>query len=969
MNVLFPGHIFGWAGSNASIPTGWERVTALDGYFPRIVGESDSYGDVGDTGGNATHTHTSPSHTHNISNHVHSITLSNGSGFGTGDGNAGGGGQPGVNRTHNHGTFNSGNPTSNSTESVAVTYSAYSNNPPYYELIFITPTSPVAGLPDDAITLVDGASIGDLTLCDGDNSTPNLTNKYLRGAGTSQDAGGTGGSLTNEHTITHDHDNTHAHSAVTSNNANANVGANTGGSLARNGHNHSVALNTSSTIDSDDNSSIGAQSETVEPPFQGVVVAQNQMGDGFVQLGIIALFLGDEGDVPDNWTILTKSGRFLKSMAIEDEGETGGSDTHTHGAQGHTHNIPSHTHTVPQVGHSADVRDSSGSKGYADTGTIHASSTSGGATATLESSNTTADSANNMPVFKNVLLIRLDATPGEESERDSEIHGKDSFNDEKDSQIHGKDIFDSEKQSEVHGIDNFEDEKSSEITGKDNFEDEKSSEITGKDNFASEISSEITGVRHSSDRASEITGVPFYEFSERASEITGFKLSTEIDSEIKGKDEFGDEKQSEVTGKIEVESEKQSEVFGKLDLAEEVSSEIHGKLAVDDQKDSEIHGVDNVSSEISSEVTGSIPYSERYSTIRGKAQLNIARTYRILVKDQDGNLVGEFSSFRSLKFSKRLNNYGEASFEVSVTDPKASALVNLRVYTVWIYRQENADSVLVWAGEQAMRDVTIDNAGNGWVTIHCYTWLEQLNSRYTAEYVEFDGVDAGQIAWSLIDTTQDDDDGDFGITEGTIEATVNRVRHYYNQNVMEAIINLANVISGFDFEITDEKVFNVASVLGEDKTNSVVLKYGQNISSVRITEDFVTPINRAIVLGQATDEDTLQRIDTNDTILQGTYKLREFVLNEMDISESTTFVDKGEALIRKYGLKLVKVEPELTKSSSVNITKFGLGDAIRLIVKYGVYDIDTEYRVFEWEVTYNSDNSENMSLVLGNFTL
>lgn len=65
-------------------------------------------------------------------------------------------------------------------------------------------------------------------LCDGNNGTPDMTSRFIRGAGSGQDAGSTGGSDT--HTLTeaemaqHNHginDPTHTHS----------VGANAGGSF------------------------------------------------------------------------------------------------------------------------------------------------------------------------------------------------------------------------------------------------------------------------------------------------------------------------------------------------------------------------------------------------------------------------------------------------------------------------------------------------------------------------------------------------------------------------------------------------------------------------------------------------------------------------------------------------------------------------------------------------------------------
>jgi hypothetical protein len=338
--------------------------------------------------------------------------------------------------------------------------------------------------------------------------------------------------------------------------------------------------------------------------------------------------------------------------------------------------------------------------------------------------------------------------------------------------------------------------------------------------------------------------------------------------------------------------------------------------------------------------------------------------YKILVKDSSNITIGEFDTFRNLKFGKRLNNYSNCSFDIPVNDLKAASLVSLRRYTVWIYRDDD----LVWSGEQALREGNLTNQGNNWATIHCFDWLEQLNSRYTDDYRRFDVVDASEIAWTLIDETQTQTNGSLGITEGTLEETMDRDRSYYNQNIYEAIINLSNVYYGFDFEITNNKVFNTYVFKGEDKTNDVIFQYGKNITSARIIEDFVRITNRAIVLGEVDGEDSLQRIERNDTTSQGLYKIREYLINEMNITELDTFEEKGDSLLRKYKSPLFKIDIDLAKSS-VSIVDFSVGDAIKLKIQTGIYDIDSDYRVYEWEISYGTDNTEILSLVLGDFIL
>lgn len=227
-----------------------------------------------------------------------------------------------------------------------------------------------------------------------------------------------------------------------------------------------------------------------------------------------------------------------------------------------------------------------------------------------------------------------------------------------------------------------------------------------------------------------------------------------------------------------------------------------------------------------------------------------------------------------------------------------------------------------------------------------------------------DVTDAGAIAWDLIETSQLKTNGNLGITEGTIATTQDRTRTYNNQNIMEAIINLSEVINGFDFEITDDKVFNVYTVKGTDLTDSLILEYGRNLQSVSIDEDFTTPCNNAIVLGEVIDETELTRVDRPDTTTQAKYKLREMVLSADNVIDEDTLNEKGDAMLYKYKEPLIKVDFEVSRGT-INVTQFSLGDLIRLIIKKGCYNIDSDYRIFEWTVNHENDNTEKLSLILG----
>lgn len=374
---------------------------------------------------------------------------------------------------------------------------------------------------------------------------------------------------------------------------------------------------------------------------------------------------------------------------------------------------------------------------------------------------------------------------------------------------------------------------------------------------------------------------------------------------------------------------------------------------------------------------------------------NKTNRYTVLVKDKNGNNLGVVDTFRQLRFGKRLNNYGQAEFDMPLNSPKASRLIDPRKNTIEIYRskftdiayllKEDGDFLLkedggkiildqsgvvaerVWAGEQAADDGVLSDNGNNWISVYSYTWFEQLFHRITEDFERYEDIDAGAAIEGLISTTQGKTDGDMGITSGTINTTFNIDIIYQNRNIGESIIEISD--GGLDFEITDGKELNVSSILGEDKTDSVVLEYGYNVRNVRINRDFKNPVNQALVLGEVINEDTLQRVERTNTSLRSEYGLRQGKINQLEAAIETLFEDKGDSLIRKYGQPLIKVEFDLIGNFTPTINQFDVGDGIRLIVDDDFYNIDEEYRVFEWEMTVDSDNTETLSLVLGKFTI
>ena len=401
--IIKNGIIFVWTGTNASIPTGWSRVTGLDGVFPKGTAAST---EPNVSGGATTHSHTSPTHTHSAGAHTHTITIPNAI-----NGYACDGGTSSIILAHTHPNLTSGAVAGFSCDSPAATYSSVSNNPPYYEVIYITPTTNTYYLPVGVIGLTDATAPAGFNVCNGANSTPNLVDKYLKGATTGGDAGGTGGSTTNVHNLTHTHSTSHSHAATTSGGDSGGQLNNKSGSGTISSHTHSVAPG-NQTISSSDTPSL-TTSETVEPAFTYLMAIQNASVSSIVP-NIIALWTGTLATIPVGWILCDGSNgtvdmrnRHLKITAtVGTIGTTGGSNTHTHAAQGHTHTIAHSGHTA-SVSHGSSNGTVAGSASVATASSSTHECTVNSQNLVLSSSNTTANSSNNEPQYLTVAFIKL----------------------------------------------------------------------------------------------------------------------------------------------------------------------------------------------------------------------------------------------------------------------------------------------------------------------------------------------------------------------------------------------------------------------------------------------------------------------------------------------------------------------------------------------------------------------------------
>lgn len=178
-------------------------------------------------------------------------------------------------------------------------------------------------------------------------------------------------------------------------------------------------------------------------------------------------------------------------------------------------------------------------------------------------------------------------------------------------------------------------------------------------------------------------------------------------------------------------------------------------------------------------------------------------------------------------------------------------------------------------------------------------------------------TDAGQIAAQLLTAGAS---SQFGINIGTVEATVNRDRSYPNwTNVAQAIVDLTNILNGFDFEVPPSEgdfpglptsagaSLNVYAQQGSVKSN-VKFEYGPTTlaNCTAMHRQTLPPINQAQVPGVGGALSGFSQ-DAPSITKYGRWQV---VVQAPDVLEQATLDDKADALLRPDPVTTIAFTPD-----------------------------------------------------------
>lgn len=219
------------------------------------------------------------------------------------------------------------------------------------------------------------------------------------------------------------------------------------------------------------------------------------------------------------------------------------------------------------------------------------------------------------------------------------------------------------------------------------------------------------------------------------------------------------------------------------------------------------------------------------------------------------------------------------------------------------------------------------------LTVASVGFFSLLDRRRTAQVRTFELVDAGLIAWTLIDESQDSDlpYSDLGITQGTIELSKNRDRTFKFDSVKDAIYKLSNknLLNGFDCDIDNDRKFNVFYPLKGQLRPEIVFDDHNILSWSYKVPLLLSMANRVYAVGGEIGGDQIVATRNSPDDYKTSFTLLEDVDSARDVSETDTLEDHGDRMLEDKQ----SPKPKLTITALDNdpdILNYELGDWVRV---------------------------------------
>jgi hypothetical protein len=268
-------------------------------------------------------------------------------------------------------------------------------------------------------------------------------------------------------------------------------------------------------------------------------------------------------------------------------------------------------------------------------------------------------------------------------------------------------------------------------------------------------------------------------------------------------------------------------------------------------------------------------------------------------------------------------------------------------------------------GQMLYWNARVDSSGAS-VSPRAIGWLGLLKDRYTSQ--EFSAMDGIAIVKNLIDTTQSQPYGDFGITLGDTFDTLTvglYNKSYVRDEILRAIQDLTeSPTRGFDMEMNAHGQLDVYAQLGTDR-NEIRFEYPGNILEFNVSNDATDIANQIYGIGSGNGPETQALYPQESIPSKVTHKLRERFLDRRSTdNEDGTLTDAVDAELISAAFPFEIPAITVDGSLEPSVTDYSVGDRVHIRIRNHdlLSHINGMYRIERMTINIDENDTEKVTL-------
>lgn len=341
-------------------------------------------------------------------------------------------------------------------------------------------------------------------------------------------------------------------------------------------------------------------------------------------------------------------------------------------------------------------------------------------------------------------------------------------------------------------------------------------------------------------------------------------------------------------------------------------------------------------------------------------------TYQVILEDPSPQTIWELIP-KSYSFIERLNKEPTATFIFSFEELKKLAEANdttvMNMFTPELREiRIERDETKIFDGVVSDFEAVPGTQGDKDVYVKAMGFFGLFKRRYVGigTKLTYSITDAGTIAWNLINASQTSDSpySDWGITQGTINTSVNRDRSYLFDNVYDSIVRLSNenLDNGFDFDIDNTRKFNVYYPTKGQSLPAIVFDERTMADWKYRVPLMLEMVNKVYVVGEGFNDDINYETRTAGTAFRTPFGTLEEKLNARNVTETDTLQKKGDRRLTDAKESPIEINDVSHYDSDIEFSDYNIGDSI--IVNLPDFGVSNESkRVIERKFTMQSNES------------